>query len=87
MPPFEFEDWAVILLARSFRAAFDQGDFFRREAVELKDELIDLRVGGGDGVWGRGLLHCPARPAAMPSGSGALRARHPTGAPRAGGRG
>ena len=36
--------------------AFDQGDLFFRQAVEVIDEAVDLRVRGGNLAVQRGLL-------------------------------
>jgi hypothetical protein len=43
-------------------------DFLRREGVEFKNELIDLLVGGGDGVLERGLLRVRRGGAFYPEG-------------------
>ncbi len=36
--------------ARNLGRAFDEGDFFGREFIEFINELVNLPVGGGDGV-------------------------------------
>ena len=43
-------------MPQGYFGTFDEGDFFGRKSVQFIDELVDLLVGGADGIPSDGAL-------------------------------